>query len=456
MARFALQTRRLLGPDAVAPGVVIVDGERVIAVADDPPAGVPCEDLGDALLARALVDTHVHVNEPGRTEWEGFQTATRSAAAGGICRLVDMPLNSDPVTTSLSAFEAKLAATTGKLWVDVGFWGGVVPGNQGELAPMIQAGVAGFKCFLCHSGIDDFPASDEPTLQRAMPILRDGGVPLLVHAELESDVREALASESPRSYLRYLHSRPKTWEDRAIAMMIDLCRSTRCPVHIVHLSSATALPLIRAAKAEGLPFTVETCPHYLCLVAEEVPDGATEFKCAPPIRESENREALWRALADGTIDFVISDHSPCIPALKLPEEGNFLDAWGGIASLQLGLRAVWTEARARGFTESDVLRWMSCGPRKLVGLDPTLPIRPGQPADLVAWRPERDQVVDPARLEHRHPVTPYAGRTLAGVVDGTWVRGHRVVADGHVVGPPVGRAVVTLDPARRRGLGEGR
>lgn len=451
MARFALRSDRVLLADRPRPGVVVVCDGVVESVGDRPPADAPCEDLGDALVARALVDTHVHVNEPGRTAWEGFATATRAAAVGGIARLVDMPLNSDPVTTSLAAFEAKVQATTGKLWVDVGFWGGVVPGNHGELGPMVEAGIAGFKCFLCHSGIDDFPASDEPTLRRAMPILRDAGVPLLVHAELEADLQEALASESPRSYLRYLHSRPKSWEDRAIAQMIDLCRATGCPVHVVHLSSATALPMIRAAKAEGLPFTVETCPHYLCLVAEEVPDGATAYKCAPPIRESENREALWDGLADGTIDFVISDHSPCIPALKLPDEGNFLDAWGGIASLQLGLAAVWTEARRRGFGEVDVLRWLSCGPRRLVGLDPALPIRAGQPADLVAWRPEATWMVEGSKLEHRHPVTPYAGRTLSGRVAATWVGGHRVVEDGRVVGEPRGRAIRSPRRGSHRG-----
>lgn len=438
----ALRSTRVLTARGLAPGVVRIRDGQVVGLCDEPAASDIVEDLGDAVLARALVDGHVHCNEPGRTEWEGFETATRSAVAGGICQIVDMPLNSDPVTTSLSALEAKLAVTGGKLWCDVGFWGGVVPGNHGELGPMVDRGVLGFKAFLCHSGIDDFPASDRETLERSMPILRDARVPLLVHAELEADLRAALETQSPREYQRYLHSRPKEWEDAAIAQMIALCEATGCPVHIVHLSSATALPMIRAAKAKGLPFTVETCPHYLCLVAEEVPDGATAFKCAPPIRESANRELLWAGLADGTIDFVISDHSPCIPALKLPEQGNFLDAWGGIASLQLGLAAVWTEARARGFEPVDLLRWMSSGPRRLAGLDPTLPIRVGQPASLVAWDPEGSFTVDPHALEQRHPVTPYAGRTLAGPVRDTWVRGHRVVRGGAVVGAPVGRPIL--------------
>lgn len=437
---FVLRSEAVLGPDGPRPASVeVVDGVVTRVLPERLPGAL---DLGRRWLAPALVDPHVHVNEPGRTAWEGFASATRAAAKGGIATLVDMPLNSDPVTTTLDALQVKLDATAGKLHVDVGFWGGVVPGNAAELAPMIDAGVLGFKCFLCHSGIDDFPNATEPDLRVAMPILRDGGVPLLVHAELESELRDAAVEGlSARQYLRFLHSRPKEFEDRAIALMIDLCRATGCPVHVVHLSSATALPAIRAAKREGLPLTVETCPHYLCLVAEEVPDGATEYKCVPPIREAENREALWAALADGTIDLVVSDHSPCVPSLKLPELGDFLAAWGGIASLQLGFSAVLTEAVRRGFGPADVLRWMGRGSRRLAGLPAADAVVPGIRADLVALDPDADFEVRPETLLHRHKVTPYLGRRLRGVVTDTWVRGHRVVADGDVSGAPVGRPV---------------
>jgi allantoinase len=442
-ADLVLRSDRLLWPDGrLAPGAVTVQGERIAAVTAEPPPGVNAEDLGELVLMPALVDAHVHINEPGRTEWEGFETATKAAAAGGIATLVDMPLNSIPVTTSVEALRAKVAAAAGKLWVDVGFWGGVVPGNARELSPMVDAGALGFKCFLCHSGIDDFPKSEAADLREAMPILRHRGVPLLVHAELESELPAALAAADPREYLTYLHSRPKEWEDRAIAMMIDLCRETRCRVHIVHLSSATALPMIRKAKAEGLPLTVETCPHYLCLTAEEVPRGDTAWKCAPPIREDANRAALWAAVADGTIDTIISDHSPCVPSLKLPELGDFLAAWGGIASLQLGLANIHTEALRRGHSLPDVHRWMAQGPVKQLGWEGSRgALKPGFRADLVAFDPSAEWEIRPEALLHRHPVTPYAGKRVIGAVRHTWVRGHRVVENGIVCDHPVGRCV---------------
>ncbi len=437
-----LRSERVVCADGVRPAVVSVRDGAVVAVRDRADPGEVVEELGGLVLGRALVDSHVHCNEPGRTAWEGFSTSTRAAAAGGIARIVDMPLNSDPVTTTADALEAKLAAAEGKLWVDASFWGGVVPGNHDQLAPMVERGAVGFKCFLCHSGIDDFPATDEATLHRAMGVLRDLGAPLLVHAELESELREAVGDRDPRSYLAYLHSRPKSWEDAAVALVIDAVARTGCAAHIVHLSSSTALPMIRRAKDRGLPLTVETCPHYLCLSAEEVPDGATAFKCAPPIREGSNREALWAALADGTIDFAVTDHSPCVPALKRFDTGDFFAAWGGIASLQLGLAAVHTEALRRGFGAVDAMRWLSVGPRRLLGLDAALGVAPGQAADLVAWDPARSWEVDPARLEHRHPITPYSGQVLTGWVHSTWVRGHRVLRGGAVVGEPVGRAVL--------------
>mgnify|MGYP001563545576 FL=1 len=368
-----LSSRRVLVEDRLVPAAVTIEAGRIVAVS----AHGEGEDLGDLVLMPGLVDAHVHVNEPGRTAWEGFASATRAAAAGGVTTLVDMPLNSIPVTTTVRALHEKVEAARGQLAVDVAFWGGVVPGNTGELAPMARAGARGFKCFLCHSGIDDFPRSERADLERAMPVLRNAGRPLLVHAELED---ELLAVDgNPREYATYLHSRPKAWEDRAVAMVVELVRATGCRAHIVHLSSSTALPIVAAAKAEGLPITAETCPHYLCLRAEEVPDGDTTYKCAPPVREDANRECLWRALADGTLDFVVSDHSPCVPALKRLDTGNFMDAWGGIASLQLGLRAVWTEARRRGHDVATVSRWMTAGPAALAGLRDRGTIAVGQP-----------------------------------------------------------------------------
>ena len=450
-----LRSRRVLLPDGLRPATIALSGGRIAAVLDHgAEPGGPVEDLGEAVLMASLCDTHVHVNEPGRTEWEGFETATRAAALGGVGLLVDMPLNSEPVTTSVSALEDKLAAASpDKLSMDVGFWGGVVPGNLGELRPMVDLGVLGFKCFLIHSGIDEFPEVGEAELRPAMALLREAGVPLLVHAELDLPVRDALLDASPREYLTYLHSRPREWEDAAIALMIRLCRETRCPVHIVHLSSATALPLIAAAKAEGLPLSVETCPHYLCLSAEEVPDGATQFKCAPPIRESTNREALWKGLEDGVIDFVVTDHSPCIPGLKLFEAGDFMGAWGGIASLQLGLASVWTEARRRGHGLERVHGWLSTGPLGFLGRGGAVgqggargQIAPGQEADLVAFEPDGEVDVCEAWLAHRHPVSPYLGRLLQGRVRHHWLRGDQIVDDGQLVGPPRGRQVLGRGP----------
>lgn len=429
-----LQSRRVLLPDGVRPAAVTVEHGRVTAVSA--PGAPGAVDLGDDVLMPALTDTHVHVNEPGRAEWEGFATATRAAAAGGVTLLVDMPLNAIPVTTTLAALRAKQAATAGRLWVDVGLWGGVVPGNVDELAPMVAAGALGFKCFLCPSGIDEFPAATAADLRVAMPVLRGLGAPLLVHAELEDALPAPDAD--PRAYAAWLHRRPKAWEDRAVALVAALVAETGCPAHVVHLSSAGALAIVREAKARGLPLTAETCPHYLGLAAEEIPDGATAFKCAPPIRERSNQDALWAALADGTLDFVVTDHSPCVPALKRPDTGSFVDAWGGIASLQLGLRSVWTEARRRGMGLERVSRWMAGATAAFVRAPDRGRIAPGALADLVAFAPEAEAPVDPAALLHRHPVTPWAGRVLAGAVRHTWRRGVEIARDGRVDGPPTG------------------
>ena len=431
----ALYSRRVCTPSGLQPATVTFDEQAIVAVS--PGVRRPeAKDLGDRVLAPGLVDTHVHINEPGRTEWEGFATATRAAALGGVTTLADMPLNSLPVTTSVDAVAQKVAAAQGKLWVDVALWGGVVPGNTPELAPMSQMGIRGFKCFLCDSGIDEFPAASRQDLLQAMPVLRAAGRPLLVHAELELPLQQA-ADGDARDYATYLHSRPKEWEDAAVAMMVELAEQTGCPVHIVHLSSSGALACLRAAKARGVPITAETCPHYLCLRSEDIPPGATEFKCAPPIREGANRDALWAALADGTLDFVVTDHSPCIPGLKLPDEGDFLRAWGGIASLQLGLASVWTEARRRGHSLSQVLDWMSAAPARLLGL-PLGVLAPGRRADLVSWDPEAAWTVDPHQLAHRHPVTPYAGQRFSGRVHDVWLRGRQVVSEGEIAPVPHG------------------
>ena len=447
------------------PAVVVVEAGRIADVlapgAIDASSPLPVTDVEGVLLP-GLVDSHVHMNEPGRTEWEGFETATAAAASGGVTTLVDMPLNCIPVTTSLAALETKLEAVRSLLAVDVGFWGGVVPANTtgaggaAELEKMARRGMLGAKCFLCHSGIDDFPASREEDLRAAMPVLRDADIPLLVHAELELATTRAGArvpscdSGDPAEYASYLASRPNAFEDEAIEMVIRLCRETRCRVHVVHLSSGTALPMIRAAKDEGLPFTVETCPHYLCLTAEEVPRGATEYKCAPPIREAANRELLWQGVREGVIDLVTSDHSPCTPHLKKPllpdgQGGDFCGAWGGIASLSLGLPSVWTEASRRELTLVDVVRRMSEEPARLAGLGSTKGrIAKGLDADLCVFDPDADFPVAERDLLFRHKVSPYLGRALRGRVTHTWLRGQPIYETG-TLRPAQGRALSSHD-----------
>jgi allantoinase len=439
-ARFAVASRRAVTPAGVVEAVVVVGGGRIEAVLPGAPPGIETLDLGDLVLMPGLVDSHVHVNEPGRTEWEGFRTATRAAARGGITTIVDMPLNCIPVTTTAAALEEKLTACAPLLSVDCAFWGGVVPGNAKQLERLVRRGVMGAKAFLCHSGIEDFPNVTEDDLSLAMPVLADAGVPLLAHAEL---VHEIDAAGPPEAYRTYLASRPRRFEDEAVALLIRLARATRCPVHVVHLSSASAVPMIAEAKADGVPITVETCPHYLCLTAEEVPDRATSYKCAPPIREAENRDRLWQAIRDGHIDLVVSDHSPCTPELKLPERGDFLEAWGGIASLQLGLSSVWTEGRARGLSIEDVVRLMSERPARLAGLGHRKGrLERGYDADLVAFDPDGRRTVTADRIEHRHKVTPYLARELSGVVRHTWLRGVRVVEDENVVREGAGRPLL--------------
>jgi allantoinase len=447
-------SRRVVAGTGVIPATVEIRGETITDVRPGNGLSPNTVDLGDSVISPGLVDTHVHVNEPGRTDWEGFMTATRAAAAGGVTTLVDMPLNCLPVTTRRSALDEKLRATDGLLSVDVGFWGGVVPGNAPELEALAEGGVLGCKAFLVHSGIDEFPNVSEDDLRVAMRVLRAAGLPLLAHAELDlgphdphgHDDAHGRQDEDRRRYTTYLRSRPRAWEDAAIALLVGLARETGCAVHVVHLSSATSLPILAAAKREGLPVTVETCPHYLCLDAETIPDGATHFKCAPPIRESANREALWDGLAARTIDLVVTDHSPCVPALKLAARGDFEAAWGGIASLQLGLPAIWTEARRRGHGLDALARWMSERPAALAGLGQRKGrIAPGFDADLVVWDPDQSVTVDANGLFFRHKISPYLGRQLLGRVEATLLRGH-LVFDGetHPAGA-VGRRLLHRD-----------
>lgn len=441
-----LRSTRVVTPEGIRPATVTVAGGRITAVlpygADVLPSGtgaLPCgadaprgpgpyasgavvEDLGDDVLLPGLVDTHVHINDPGRAEWEGFATATRAAAAGGITTLVDMPLNSLPPTTTLEHLRIKQDAARGKAHVDLGFWGGALPGNLADLRPLHDAGVFGFKAFLSPSGVEEFPSLAPGDLEAAAARIAALDGLLIVHAEDPGHLARAPQPGGAR-YSGFLASRPRAAENDAIARLIAVARRLGTCVHVLHLSSSDALPVIAAAKADGVRITVETCPHFLTLTAEEVPDGATEFKCCPPIREAANQDALWAGLADGTIDCVVSDHSPCTTDLKVPDFGR---AWGGISSLQLGLPAVWTEARRRGHTLHDLARWMSGGPAALAGLHHKGAIEAGRDADFAVLAPDETFTVDPAALHHRNPVTAYAGKTLHGVVRATWLRGRRV------------------------------
>jgi allantoinase len=425
VADLVVRSRRTVTADGERPAAVVADAGWIVAVAayDAHVAAAADTDLGDTALLPGLVDTHVHVNEPGRTEWEGFATATRAAAAGGVTAIIDMPLNSLPPTVDVAALRVKQAAATGQCHVDVGFWGGVIPGNAGALPALHDAGVFGFKAFLADSGVPEFPPVTAGQLALALSTV---DALFVVHAEDPYHLHHAASS---RAYADFLASRPPDAEHAAVATAIDAARRAGARVHILHLSSATALPLIAAARADGVRVTAETCPHYLTLHAEDVPAGATEFKCCPPIRDAANADRLWRALADGLITCVVSDHSPCTPELKRPDTGDFAAAWGGIASVQLGLPVIWTAARDRGFRLADVVNWMGRRPADLAGLHRKGRIAVGADADLVAFDPDATFVVDPHALHHRNPVTPYAGRTLTGVVRRTWLRGRPVTGD---------------------------
>jgi allantoinase len=437
VTELVLRSTRVVTPEGERPACVAIDGGRIAGVLphDAPPPGAELVDYGDAALLPGLVDTHVHVNDPGRAAWEGFPTATRAAVAGGVTTLVDMPLNSVPPTTTPAHLAVKRAAAHGRVHADVAFWGGAVPGNTAELRPLHEAGVLGFKCFLSPSGVEEFPELTDGQLAEAMREIASFGGLLVVHAEDPEHL--AAAPDGSRRYADFLASRPPAAEHAAVARLVELAARFGTRVHVLHLSSAGALPLLARARAAGVRITAETCPHFLTLTAEEVPDGATEFKCCPPIREAANLDALWAGLAGGVLDCVVSDHSPCTADLKVPDFGA---AWGGIASLQLGLPAVWTAARARGHGLADVARWMASAPARLAGLAGRKgALAPGCDADVAVLAPDETFTVDPAALHHRNPVTAYAGRTLHGVVLATWLRGRLVATAGTPAPDPAGR-----------------
>ncbi|HEV2883948.1 MAG TPA: allantoinase AllB [Pyrinomonadaceae bacterium] len=453
-----IRSKQVVLPKSIAPASIHIADGIITAVGpfESAPAGGEVIETGDdSVVMPGLVDSHVHINEPGRTEWEGFASATRAAAAGGVTTLVDMPLNSIPPTTTVAGLREKLDAARDKCFVDVGFWGGVIPGNTEELGPLLDEGVVGFKCFLIHSGVDEFPNVTEADLRAAMPELTRLGAVLIVHAEVPGPINSAgmpgrHSSDGPKQtrtdlevcptkYKTFLASRPRAAENEAVELMIRMAKEFGTRVHIVHHSSADALPMLRQAKFEGLKITAETCPHYLTFAAEEIPDGATEYKCCPPVREAENREQLWDALGNETIDMIVSDHSPCPPDRKLRDSGDFLAAWGGISSLQLRLPIVWTEARRRGYSLETVTRWLCSAPAGLAGLgEKKGAIVAGYDADLVVWNPTAQFKVNGASLYHRHKLTPYEGKTLDGLVETTFLRGRRIYDGGELIGEATG------------------
>ena len=439
----AIVGNRILVDGALRSGCILFEDGKILEVPEHLPDGFngPVTSAGRWIVMPGLVDTHVHINEPGRTDWEGFQTATQSAAAGGITTLADMPLNCLPVTTTAEAFAAKREAVAGQLWVDCGFWGGVVPNSVPALHELLEAGVCGVKSFLIDSGIPEFPAMTEPDLRQAMAVLRDFQVPYLIHAELAPENGET--PKIGRQYKSFLASRPRAWENRAIEMMIRLCRDIPTPIHIVHLSSAEGVPRIAEAKSEGVPVTVETCPHYLTFEAESIPDGKTLFKCCPPIREHANREALWRGLEEGHIDCIVSDHSPCTPNLKDLDGGDFDKAWGGISSLQFGLPLVWTQAKERGFPIAKLAEWMCETPARLMGFGHRKGrIAPGMDADFVIWDHEAKFTIEPEMIYHKHRITPYRGREVFGRVVHTILGGENVFGPVGISGDPLGKVLL--------------
>jgi allantoinase len=429
----AIQSNRVITPSGIKKAAVLIKDRIIIDIVDTIANDDRVIDIGNKVLMPGIIDPHVHINEPGRTEWEGFNTAGKAALAGGITTLVDMPLNSSPVTTTAAAFDLKLDAAQKSLQnggPQIGFWGGIIPGNENEIEPLIQKGVLGFKAFLTHSGIDEFPNVTEADLDKAMPVIAKHNLPLLVHCELSDDIHHSLVTTHPQSYRYYLESRPRKWEDDAIALMIRLCEKYHCRTHIVHLSSSNSIDAIRKAKQKGLPLTGETGQHYLYFNAESIPDGQTVFKCAPPIREKENNELLWTALKEGVIDFVATDHSPAPPSLKEINSGNLEKAWGGIASLQFALPVLWTAARKHGGSLENIAKWLCENPGLLIK-KPKGKIQKGYDADLTVWDPEQSFVVKEDMIHHRHKATPYMEEELYGVVEQTWVKGKKAFDSGN-------------------------
>ncbi len=437
----AIKSKNIVTPSEIIDGMILIGNGKIVDVISSVSYGqekeanlldFPIEDVGDSVVMSGIIDPHVHINEPGRTNWEGFDTATKAAAAGGITTLVDMPLNSSPVTTTKNNFQLKLNAAKNNIHVNCGFWGGVIPGNENDLEALLNSGVLGLKAFLTHSGIDEFPDTNAEQLRNAMKILKKHDKPLLVHCELDiTNEGTKQVEENPQSYSAWLNSRPGTMEEKAIKLMVDLCRETGARVHIVHLSSADAIDQIQKAKAEGLPLTVETAQHYLFFDSETIPDGDTRFKCAPPIRDKANREKLWEALGNGTIDFVATDHSPAPPELKETGSGNFLQAWGGIAGLQFSLPALWTGALERNFSVTDISKWLCENPAKFLKMDSHKgKITKGFDADLCVWMPANNFVVKEEMIHHRHKITPYIDSELYGIVTQTYLMGNKIYSNG--------------------------
>jgi allantoinase len=441
----AFLSSRIVTPHGTQPGALLIEDSRIRAICrpSELPADVTRHDCGNDAILPSLVDTHIHINQPGRTEWEGFRTATRAAAAGGYTTLVDMPLNCLPETTTVAALEAKRQAAQGECFVDWAAWGGAVADNRQHILPLAQAGVLGFKCFLIYPGCDGFTMIDQQQLEAALPSIAKTGLPLLVHAELAGPIdlaAQSLHNADWRRYATYLASRPDEAELEAIRLMIRLCRQYRFRLHIVHLSTALALADLQAARAEGLPLTVETCPHYLHFAAEEIPDEATLLKCAPPIRSKANQNALWQALQDGTIDMIVTDHSPCPPEMKRLDEGRFDQAWGGIASLSISLSAMHTDCQQRGLTLDHIARWMSSAPAALAGIaNQAGSLAPGREANFILFDPEASRTITTQDLHHRHPISPYLGETLRGIVKATYLRGVPVYQTGSFAANPIGR-----------------
>jgi allantoinase len=439
---FAITSQCVITSQGSRSGAILIQGEKILDIIPIPdvPSECPVDDMGNHVIMPGLVDTHVHINEPGRTDWEGFETATKSAAAGGITTLVDMPLNCIPVTTTVEALHQKIKTTENQLWIDCGFYGGIIPQNSHNIKPLADAGVLGFKAFLSHSGIEEFPNILERHLRDVLPILSEKGIPVLVHAELENGTT---MSDEKKSYKNYQNSRPKSWENNAIKLLIQLSKHFDARIHIVHLSSSDMLPKIAQIRNDGSHISVETCPHYLHFSSENIKDGDTRFKCAPPIWEEKNRENLWCGLEKGTIDFITSDHSPCTIELKNLETGDFENAWGGISSIQFTLPVIWTECKTRKYSINQLINWMSTAPAKFIGMDQKKgEIAPGFDADLVCWNPDEKYIIQKEAIQFKNKCTPYEGESLYGVVKATFLRGQKVFESGEFLGSPAGKIIL--------------